>query len=287
MTEAWSPAVISAALDDAGLSAAEFRVLCAVCRRAGDGANGRGCDASVGTLAKTCRLKGDTVRNALRDLVKAGWLEMTERPGKTSGYLPRFPDPSRMGVGVEMAKTPIGVFAESGSAVPSPLEPLPFRGRGESAGPLPFEAPTPKREPSRLGVGHPSAKTGGDPSRLGGDEGIPEGKPIREKRTAAADRFLVEIPLELSSAAFAAAWADWETHRREIKKPLKPTSAKGQLGMLAAWGEARAIAAIRHTIAMGWQGIREPEQRALVPTSSGGPAPARFKAPDPKFFAET
>jgi hypothetical protein len=59
------------------------------------------------------------------------------------------------------------------------------------------------------------------------------------------------------------AWASWKKHRSEIKKPLKPTMEAGQLAELAAWGEARAIAAIRFTIAKGWQGLREPDAPTL------------------------
>ncbi len=66
--------------------------------------------------------------------------------------------------------------------------------------------------------------------------------------------------LPFSSPEFSEAWSQWQQHRTEIRKPLKPTMRKAQLAELAAMGEQRAIAALRHTIAKGWQGIREPEQ---------------------------
>lgn len=67
------------------------------------------------------------------------------------------------------------------------------------------------------------------------------------------------IPLLLSTDAFAEAWRAWLQHRREIKKPITPGSQteREQLKTLEAWGEARAIAAIRYTIFKGWQGLRE------------------------------
>jgi len=83
-----SPAWISAALDDAGLTPHEFRVLAHVCRRAGDGSNGRGCDASVASMAAVCRMKADTVRQALKALVRGGWLTAWERSGKATSYFP-------------------------------------------------------------------------------------------------------------------------------------------------------------------------------------------------------
>lgn len=65
--------------------------------------------------------------------------------------------------------------------------------------------------------------------------------------------------LPFSSPEFSEAWSQWQKHRTEIRKPLKPTMRAAQLAELAAMGEQRAIAALRHTIAKGWQGIREPE----------------------------
>lgn len=65
--------------------------------------------------------------------------------------------------------------------------------------------------------------------------------------------------LPFDSVEFSEAWKNWEKHRAEIRKPLKPTMRNGQFAELKAMGEQRAIAAIKHTIAKGWQGIREPD----------------------------
>jgi len=53
-------------------------------------------------------------------------------------------------------------------------------------------------------------------------------------------------------------WAEWEQHRQEKKKPLTPLAKKKQLAALVEMGEARAVAAINHSIANGYQGIFEP-----------------------------
>jgi hypothetical protein len=92
-----------------------------------------------------------------------------------------------------------------------------------------------------------------------------EKKPPRSPRGDS----LVPIPGPLNVPAFVRAWTDWQQHRREIKKPLKPTSAKKQLTQFLDWGIQRSIAAIDHTIAKGWQGIREPDGQALA----GDPPP--------------
>ena len=67
------------------------------------------------------------------------------------------------------------------------------------------------------------------------------------------------LPPSLSTDEFAAAWSAWKAHRKELKKPLRPTMEAEQLKMLAGIGHDRALMMIRHTIAMGWQGLREPE----------------------------
>jgi len=67
------------------------------------------------------------------------------------------------------------------------------------------------------------------------------------------------LPPSVDTDEFRAAWNDWQAHRREIKKALTPTQAEKQLAQFAEWGVRRSVAAIKHTITMGWQGIREPE----------------------------
>lgn len=67
------------------------------------------------------------------------------------------------------------------------------------------------------------------------------------------------LPPGLDSTEFRSAWIKWKRHRSEIRKPLKPTQEKESLGKLAKIGPDRAIAMVEHTIAMGWQGLREPE----------------------------
>jgi len=67
------------------------------------------------------------------------------------------------------------------------------------------------------------------------------------------------LPPSLQTEEFKAVWKSWEQHRKELRKPLKPTMAAAQLKHLEGMGQSRAIACIRHTITMGWQGLREAE----------------------------
>jgi hypothetical protein len=75
------------------------------------------------------------------------------------------------------------------------------------------------------------------------------------------------VPSELISSEFGDAWDQWVQHRIEIGKPLKPTQVKGQMDKLAKVGKARALAMMKHTIAMGWQGLREPDESDQEPAS--------------------
>ena len=68
----------------------------------------------------------------------------------------------------------------------------------------------------------------------------------------------VEIPPLLDTPAFRAAWEDWISYRRSARlKAYTPQGLTGQFNRLLAWGVERAIAAIRLSIAQGWQGIHE------------------------------
>ena len=70
---------IPACLDDAGLTPREFRVFCRVAR-CGE------CYQSLDTMAKGCGLHRQTVQSALKLLVKSGFIECKEQPGRPSLY---------------------------------------------------------------------------------------------------------------------------------------------------------------------------------------------------------
>lgn len=72
-------------------------------------------------------------------------------------------------------------------------------------------------------------------------------------------------PEWMDDADFQVAWQEWETHRREIAKPLTPLATKKLRHTLAAMGKERAIAAINHSIARQWQGIYESRNVLQVP----------------------
>ena len=97
-----------------------------------------------------------------------------------------------------------------------------------------------------------------------GKEGNMERKGTRNKEQGKESR---EDALPFSSPHFLIFWSNWEQHRIEIKKKLTPTTKKQQLAKLAEMGEARAIAALKHSLAGGWQGIFEP-QGSIMPSAA-------------------
>lgn len=58
-----------------------------------------------------------------------------------------------------------------------------------------------------------------------------------------------------------AAWEQWETYRREIRKPLKPASIPAAQRKLAAFGKDQS-AVVEHSVANGYTGLFRPDPKA-------------------------
>lgn len=71
-------------MDDAGLTPAQFRVVCRVSRRGA-------CSESVGNMAKGCRLAVNTVKTVLPFLVSCNVLSKEKRTGRTSIFRVKSP----------------------------------------------------------------------------------------------------------------------------------------------------------------------------------------------------
>lgn len=104
----------------------------------------------------------------------------------------------------------------------------------------------------------------GDTLPLGQELTHPRAGADHKASIEASSRSIIkESPPALSlphGKSFADAWRRWERHRKELKKPLKPTMTEGQLANLAKMSEPEAVAMIEHTITMGWQGLRAPDR---------------------------
>lgn len=73
------------------------------------------------------------------------------------------------------------------------------------------------------------------------------------------------LKLPFSSDAFQKSWASWIDYRKELKKPLKPTTIKAQWKLFVKWGEQKSIESISQSIMNGWQGLFEPRVNGWNP----------------------
>lgn len=107
--------------------------------------------------------------------------------------------------------------------------------------------------------------TGLDGLNVGLNVGKPAGS--REEKKGEEKTRLKPPDPPFASEAFKTAWEEWVQHRHEKGVKLTPLAVKKQWKKLAAMGEARAIAAIEHSIANSYQGIFEPRTNGKVATS--------------------
>lgn len=81
------------------------------------------------------------------------------------------------------------------------------------------------------------------------------------------------FPATLDTPAFREAWAEWEGHRRDLRKKLTPRSARMALKKLEPLGPDGAVAAIEHSIANGYTGLFP--DPAFKPAKPAAAAPAQ------------
>lgn len=103
----------------------------------------------------------------------------------------------------------------------------------------------------------------GEAAGAASDQGKPAPKTGRKKRDPAFDPLSAK-PTNVS----AETWARWVQHRKEIRKPLTPTSCSQQAAQLATCPNPDAV--IAKSIASGWQGLfpdKEVRGQAAKPSS--------------------
>ena len=101
----------------------------------------------------------------------------------------------------------------------------------------------------------------------------------KTKRKAKGDIDLSDLPEAIRTDEMHTAWMLWAKFRREKKAPLTDSTVEALLTEMSDMGEARAIAAINHTIKMGWQGLREPDGSVGKQASPG----AGYQEPELNF----
>lgn len=231
-----APLFAMAVLDEAGLSPSQMRVLVRVARRWSEA---DGCYESAPSMADGCGMNVKTVRESLRVLVARGILVATERTGQTTRY--DWGDPSTW---------------------------RPVTLPNERVGTLPAERSTqPAGIPKKRVGGVPKKRVGTLPNERvpkGSHKGTHEGIPKSRAREADA----VALPDGIDPEV----WGEWEAHRREIGKTLKPTTIKHQLRELTTWTDAGhdPNAILRRSIAKGWTGLFAPDPPRAERGRAGG-----------------
>jgi len=239
MTDKYSPTqpselrlFIPAAVDDFGLTASQFRVLCHLSRRAGK--NGE-CYPSGPAIARVCKLHEDTVWRCLKELEKLQFIQRRKGKFKSNNYTLTHPK-ARGGANGGAAESNGGESPKSDGCHPPATDGC--KGNPNKGNPI-------KASNTNTVATVP---VGG----VAGDNNFPD---IPDN--------LEEIPiawpaLPFASVSFAETWSDFKKHRSESRGAMKATGERGALAKLKAMGESDAITAMQTSIANGWRGLFSP-----------------------------
>lgn len=207
------------------------------------------------------------MEETLSALIGAGFFQVFEADGKRYGFIPSFRNHQRIS-GQENqsdAKFPgpdQGMILEAAETKQRSTKEATGKQRGSTTdypGSNNENADHSSKEAPKKQQGSIKEESDSFPVALGKGKGKVKGK----------DSDVSDIPLSLNSPSFISAWNDWRKYRAEIKHKLTPSTEAALLGKFESWGPDRATAAIRFTIEMGWQGIREPRSADLAAEEPG------------------
>jgi hypothetical protein len=213
---------IPAWLDDAGLTAAEFRVFCHLCRSA-DNKSGIAWP-SYERMVKITGLSSRTIRRAIEKLAspEMGLIAKAGKPFAGScryQVLPIVPPEHRLNVSNSATTAPID---ESPIVPPEPCNKC---SDGTSIVPPEHQEGSPKKDIQR--------------------------------RVSNQTLFNTTEMLPFNSEAFREAWDSWKRHLSQKPKAKRPTAEAmaSQLKKLASMGEKAATAALLYSTANSYQGV--------------------------------
>jgi DNA-binding MarR family transcriptional regulator len=210
-------------LDDAGLSQAEFRLYCHLCRRADNRTGIAWPDAD--SIAKVCQMARNTVWSSLRRLEERGLIERLPKPFAGSNRY------KIHAVAIGANEIPNGNPIGANNI---PIEGLPI-GANES------------RQSAQMDS-HQSAQ-------MDSHKGTP--KKVLHERVSNKTLFSTAEILPFNSEAFREAWDSWKRHLSQKPKAKRPTAEAmaSQLKKLARMGEKAATAALLYSTANSYQGV--------------------------------
>lgn len=202
--------------------------------------------------------KWERLDRGRRKLIEAGWL-LYEPGGRHRPGLYRVTVPAKLAsvadAAVDEGSIPSEGYREDESLgkldvvdppvsiLESDTEPESKRvstGASTGGSSLPVPVPTPEPEPKKS-----AAAAGSDATA----------------QTKNRDRQEVKFPDELDGRHARTAFSEWLEHRKQLRKPLKPLAQDKLLKQWSGKGAERFVAAVDHSIANGWQGLFEPDNR--------------------------
>lgn len=183
--------------------------------------------ASIKTLCRRCRKSKRTVRSALRKLAAEGFLEVVRSTGRgnSNSYL-------------------LPHIAIRKGGVREPLN----DGKGGVREPL-STAQSGSRNVRKVGPGV--------------SERVGPGSPLQDvsSKRRVQDTPLPPLPASLAVGSVAELLEEFVAMRREMRKPLTPTSTKALFRMLERLGPVKAAEALTKSLTNQWQGVFDPDER--------------------------
>lgn len=116
---------------------------------------------------------------------------------------------------------------------------------------LPVEVPAPK------GL-KPASKRLQDGIEVRQDENVPRARALEQNSNEQNRSEVKGIEPPFHGDLFLSTLADFEQHRKDIHKTLKPTGRKSLYAKLESFGEQIATRSLRQSIENGWTGVFEP-----------------------------
>jgi hypothetical protein len=137
-------------------------------------------------------------------------------------------------------------------------------------------------EAGKAGGGNPALNSG---TYKGGSKGDSKGRrkggaKASSSTSSSSSELNTPLPPELlKHPEFQSLWDDFVRHRIEKKDPLTPTAMSRCLKKLEGWGPDRAVAAMKHSLSIGWTGIFEDKHTKGIANESTARRPEESPVP--------
>ena len=255
-------------LDDADLSPAAFRLLCHLVRRGAS--QEAGAWGSIEGMAKTCRMDVRRVKNTLRELIEAGWITRTSRPGFTSIYrLITQAQNQPRGENNPGSKTthPPGSKTTHPPGSKTTHEGVTGRNQEKDTPLIPQGGQEMLAQSEENQTGH----------LQNGAESAKKRKGVRARQSLDSPAFPEGLP-----AAYHGPLSRWFAYKRERGQRYTPTGWQTLIEQQQRFPAAQVTASVEASMASNWAGLfteRIQQQQTFTPTRNGHTHPSEASTP--------